>query len=186
MSDVLDNALKLFSITPRIKGWTLIVSAEPQDIKTMSTNRGWTSCVEEGQCNFESLDSAVSNRDLVAYAVSPKYDNWLARVWLRFDGKKGWWQESKIYETGALNTNAFQQAVDNYLKSKNIVGEKGTYAPQAFGWSDHLKTHIENIPPKIEIPDTLPMAQWYENQKTPSSTKEQKQTQKIFTHKILL
>lgn len=122
--------------------WNLIVSAEPQDILTMSTNKGWTSCVAKGQCNYASLDSAVSNFDMVAYASSPDHQGWQARVWLRFDGHKKWWPERKVYKTGLIQDSEFLAAVEKYLKDHNIFGKIGEYAPNAFGWSDYLSDHI--------------------------------------------
>lgn len=143
---------------PKAKIWHLVVSAEPSDIKTMSTGRGWTSCVEEGKCNFSSLDHALSTYDMVAYAVDDESNNWLARVWLRNDGKGGWWPESQIYGTGKLNHSDFLDAVENYLKEKGIRGETAVYHPQAHGWSDFLKARIEEhneyVNKKDEKPDT--------------------------------
>lgn len=122
--------------------WNLIISAEPQDILTMSTNKGWTSCVAKGECNYASLDSAVSNFDMVAYASSPDHQGWQARVWLRFDGHKKWWPERKVYKTGLIPDSEFLAAVEKYLKDHNIFGKIGDYAPNAFGWSDYLLDHI--------------------------------------------
>jgi hypothetical protein len=127
---------KDLSLLPRITEWELVVSAEPSDILTMSTGRGWKSCVTEGEVNFSSLDYAVSTRDMVAYAVAPNQPNWIARVWLRSDGKGKWWPETKVYTTLGIPNQALLDAVNEYLASKGILGRQGDYHPLAKGWSD--------------------------------------------------
>jgi DNA topoisomerase IB len=134
---------KDLSLLPRINEWELVVSAEPADILTMSTGRGWHSCVTEGEVNFASLDYAVSTRDMVAYAVAPGQKNWIARVWLRSDGKGKWWPEPKVYTTMGISNQAILDAANNYLASKGILGQQGDYHVMAKGYSDLLKGQIK-------------------------------------------
>lgn len=131
--------------------WSLVISSEPQDIKHMSTNKGWTSCIEQGKCNFKHLDNAVSTFDMVAYAISQDSPNWLARVWLRFDGKGKWWPEANVYSTGKLDSQDFLDAVNKYLKEKSILGTQGEYHPEATGYSDFIHGHPGE---EEEIPKT--------------------------------
>ena len=140
--DFLARITKDLSLVPKVTDWSLVVSAEPSDILTMSTGRGWKSCVTKGGCNFASLDYAVSTRDMVAYAVAPNKDNWLARVWLRSDGKGKWWPENKVYTTMGIPNDAFLKAVNDYLSSKGILGTPGDYHPMAKGWSDMMMGYI--------------------------------------------
>jgi hypothetical protein len=147
-TNILAKIEKKLSLVPRTTEWDLIVSAEPSDILTMSTGRGWKSCVSESECNFASLDYAVSSRDMVAYAVAPNKDNWLARVWLRSDGKGKWWPESKVYTTLSISNEMFLNAVTKYLAEKGILGKQGEYHPMAKGWSDLL---IGNIKQNMQI-----------------------------------
>jgi hypothetical protein len=136
--DFLNRIEKSLSLIPRINEWELVVSAEPSDILTMSTGRGWKSCVTEHQCRFDTLDYAVSTRDMVAYAVAPNQNNWIARTWLRSDGKGKWWPESKVYTTHGIASADFLEAINKYLSSKGILGKPGDYHPLAQGWSDLL------------------------------------------------
>jgi DNA topoisomerase-1 len=132
-----------YSVAPKLNKWKLVVSAEPSDILMMSTNKGWTSCMGEGKSNYSSLDSATTNRDMVAYAVAPNHDKWVSRVWLRFDGKGHWWPETKIYGTTSLDNKIFLEAVNKYLSKYGILGKVGEYSPEAKGWSDFAKSKIE-------------------------------------------
>jgi len=130
-------------VAPKASEWTLVVSADPSDILTMSTGRGWTSCVTEGGGSFRDLESAVSAWDMVAYAVDKDNDNWLARVWLRNDGKGGWWPEARAYLTGKLSAEDMRAAATEWLGKRGILGEEGTYHPMARGWSDLLEGTID-------------------------------------------
>jgi hypothetical protein len=142
--DFLNRIEKELALVPRLKEWELVVSAEPDDVLTMSTGRGWKSCVTEGGCNFASLDYAVSTRDMVAYAVAPEYDNWICRVWLRSDGKGKWWPETRVYTTQGIANQVFLDAVRAYLAGKGILGKEGDYHPMAAGWSDFLGNSIQH------------------------------------------
>jgi hypothetical protein len=123
----------------------VIISAEPNDLLTMSEGRGWASCIGFGGCNFGSVFSAIRCHDLVAYAVKPGTD-WLARIWLRFDGEKGWWQESQIYGNG-VNEAIFRKAVSTFLSENGAAGTPGQFSPDAWGWSDFFMDRLENSNP---------------------------------------
>jgi len=77
MDMLLEDMSKRFAEAPKASNWTLVVSAEPADILSMSTGRGWQSCITEGRENYNLLDGAISAWDMVAYAVDKDTDNWL-------------------------------------------------------------------------------------------------------------
>lgn len=128
--------------------WSLVVSAEPADIMTMSTGHGWKSCVTEGHCNFYSLDHAVSNYDMTAYAVSGKGKR-LARMWLRFDGEK-WWPEPQVYGVDPELEKPLKEAVEKYLNDKGIRGTNGKYYEFSKGWSDYGMIELSKMTAEID------------------------------------
>lgn len=141
--EFINSLINKYQITPKAQEWRLIISAEPSDLRTISTGRGWISCMEqdqEGHC-ISPLESSIESRDMVAYAVD-KNGNWLARSVLRFDGKGGWWADSVYGQPSSIDFNLFKEKVDEWLKSNNLLGEKGRVPPFWEGYSDR-KTHTE-------------------------------------------
>ena len=165
---------KKYSLLPQ-QDWTLVISAEPGDILTMSTGKGWTSCVTEGRPNFSSLDHAVSSYDMVAYASDNKTGKWLARVWLRFDGK-GWWTEAKVYGVNPELGTKLKTATHKYLKDNGIMGEIGKYYAAAKGWSDQEFGQIQPLHSAKENETLLAEAE-----SVPKQLREDKASYKIVT-----
>lgn len=134
---ILKEMLKLNQNAIKSTGWDLIISAEPSDLRTISTNRGWTSCMNlKGGQFAHTLENIIAARDLVAYAVNKK-GKWLARVILRYDGKGKWWPESKVYgQPSSISLNDFKDKVIEWLKSNDILGEEGNFSEYFNSYSD--------------------------------------------------
>jgi hypothetical protein len=142
----LQNIMKKNETGQKANSWKLIVSSEPSDLRTISTGRGWTSCMNLKDGAFsDTLENVVAAKDMVAYAVDEKGE-WLARILLRFDGKGKWWPEGKVYgKPNLIDFKDFEQKVEEWLKDKNILGTKGDFSDYFNSYSDYIHSdeHIE-------------------------------------------
>ena len=144
IKEIVKSALKEFQETPRKNNWRLVVSADPSDLYTMSSGRGWGSCTRVGGERTQDVDCAINANDMIAYAVSPNTKNWLIRVWLRSDGKGGWWPEGKTYGVGSILEKDFMSVVTKWLKDRGIYGTSGDFSNKAEGYSDYKMGPIPN------------------------------------------
>ncbi len=131
-----DEVLHQYEVQPKETEWRLIVSAEPVDLRGISTGRGWSSCMalKPGE-RKECLESSIGARDMVAYAVD-RNGQWLARSVLRFDGKGHWWPEKAYGQPSSIRLDLFLDKVRQWLKERDLLGKEGEFSPFFQGPSD--------------------------------------------------
>lgn len=132
---------------------TVVISQDPIDVATMSTNRSWSSCMnlkKEKSFSAERLLCEVSSGGLVAYLIKSSdvdIKKPLARIWIRrftnAAGESYAIPEEKIYGNA---TKDFYDFVKNWLEENQVYIE-GELSLEGSSWSDTFsnKSHF-NIP----------------------------------------
>jgi len=120
----------------------VVISQNPQDVASMSTDRNWTSCMELGEgSRHEDIFCEVSSGGLVAYLIygnDVKINNPLARIHIRrFESKQG--KSVAIPEKDIYGTkiSGFKEVVQQWLAGKQGTDmEPGMYTRMGGEWSD--------------------------------------------------
>ncbi|AVH85060.1 hypothetical protein RsoM2USA_132 [Ralstonia phage RsoM2USA] len=132
------DAQKLFANDPQRQaskdaGYKIVISRHPYDIAGMSTNRGWTSCMNLMGINGHYVMSDVEGGTIIAYLVRGNdlnIKNPTGRILIKpfFNVDKPdefiLQRESQVYGT---NVNGFTQKVDEWLNEVNGDKAAGVY-----------------------------------------------------------
>ena len=117
-------------VASKHKQLDVVISQDPFDVANMSTDRGWTSCMnlkkkQTGNVSAEdNILCEVASGGLVAYLIEPndkEIKNPIARIWIRrfinSDGESYAVPEDQTYPTGFVD---FYDFVNNWLKEKQV------------------------------------------------------------------
>ena len=121
--------------------FSIVFSDNPKDIAMMSTERGWTSCMDlGGGVQRDDVYCEIESGGFVAYLVrseDKQIEKPYARVHIRrFENKDG--VNIAISEDSVYGNNipGFKDAVDNWLREKQGDIPHGFYDIQGAEWSD--------------------------------------------------
>ena len=121
--------------------FTVVISQNPHDVASMSTDRDWTSCMELGEgSHHEAVFCEVQLGSLVAYLVRKEdvdINNPLARIHIkRFENRYG---ESYAVQEQSVYGNelpGFAELVRQWLNGKQQNMRPGMYRRMGGEWSD--------------------------------------------------
>lgn len=144
-----ESALDVFNSDPHRaahKGkMQIVISRDPHDVASMSTGRGWESCMtlpeykddENGGCNHHYIEQDLKHKTMVAYLTKEGDDNIekpIARIAIKkfLSGKKGkdvhkiWRPEHSVYgaESGGFTNKVNQLMVTHYPAKPRRTYEK--------------------------------------------------------------
>ncbi|MCP4649555.1 MAG: hypothetical protein GY853_05685 [PVC group bacterium] len=135
----------------------IVFSQDPHDVAKMSTERGWSSCMEleKGKC-YEDVYCEVEGGGFVAYLITKQdrnIENPLARIHIkRFDNDKGVSIAVPDKSVYGNSLPGFYEAVEKWINQKQQRIEYGEYGREGGVHSDTLKkTHIIAPTNKEEI-----------------------------------
>lgn len=121
---------------------TVVISQDPIDVATMSTDRSWSSCMnlkKEKSFSEERIICEVSSGGLVAYLIKSQdidIQKPLARIWIRrftnANGDSYAIPENKIYGNA---TEDFYNFVKKWLE-QNQISVEGELSLEGSSWSD--------------------------------------------------
>jgi len=133
----------------------VVISQNPHDVAKMSTDRGWTSCMELGQgSHHEDIFCEVQIGSLVAYLI--KTEDWdihnpLARIHIRrFENQQGKsiaMPEESVYGN---EIPGFLEVVKEWISSRQIPITPGVYKRKGGRWSDTFGDELLVSPDTVE------------------------------------
>lgn len=139
----------------RAKGtqFYVVISSNPHDLASMSTGRGWTSCMNliDGS-NKQKVYCEVAGGGFIAYLVranDKEIKNPIARVHIRrLDNKKG--ESVALPEESVYGTEVpgFLDTVKRWLQSKQGDVRPGEYALRGGSYSDTFEREGTFVPPR--------------------------------------
>jgi hypothetical protein len=129
-------------------GLKVVISQDPKDIATMSTNRAWTSCTELGSgAHYEDLFCELESGGFVAYLIKPndlEIKSPLARIWVRrLSNAKG--ESIAIPEETVYGNEkpGFPEFVQRWIDSNQGDIKYGPYKLRGGDYSDTFQnTHV--------------------------------------------
>jgi hypothetical protein len=135
----------------------VVISKNPHDLASMSTGRGWTSCMELGVgAHHDSIYCEVKNGGFVAYLINkddPEIKRPIARLHIRrFKNSKN--KNVAVPEDSAYGTAnpAFVPTVQNWLQEKQGHIEAGQYKMMGGKYSDTFKDKLTTLVPAVSDP----------------------------------
>lgn len=142
-------------------GLSIVFTQNPHDVATMSTGRGWTSCMNlEGGAHRSDVFCEVSSGGFVAYLINSTdtdIKSPLARVHIRRfmskDGRNIAIPEESVYGN---DSPGFLEAVKAWVDSKQGKIQAGHYKRQGGEWSDTFKSKDHFVlSDNVSTPDDL-------------------------------
>lgn len=143
-----------------------VVSWAEADIRTAAHGHGrWHSCLSPDGCNNDTVESLYGVEGSGVAFVRDQSGRMLARFWLRHDGLGRFWPEDRTYGFGH-DDNDFRAVVVAWLKQNGLLGCRGRFHSNAYGWSDMMGGRLE----EMERPEesTLPLIETWEEQYIPT------------------
>ena len=138
-----------------VNGFTIVISQDPHDVASMSTDRDWTSCMELGEgSHHEAVFCEVQVGSLVAYFIRNEdvdINSPLARIHIkRFENRYG---ESYAVQEQSVYGNelpGFSQVVRQWLNEKQQDVRPGMYRRMGGEWSDTFNKEMLVGPTKTK------------------------------------
>lgn len=163
--DWVDELIKDFSTDPvrqtkKAGEKSIVFSQNPQDVATMSTGRGWTSCMNlDGGEHREDVFCEVERGGFVAYLINSadlEIKQPFARVHIRrfmdVHGNNIAVPEDTVY---GENVPGFLETVKNWIKEKQGNIQPGRYSRIGGDWSDTFDNGTQEFGEKGEA-QTIP------------------------------
>jgi hypothetical protein len=118
----------------KTKQYSIVISRHPYDIAGMSTNRGWTSCMNlKGGCNVHKVIKDVEHGSLIAYLINANdknIQNPLSRILLKPHYKEK--SQSKMLKpdtTYGVSVPGFEETVEDIVdRTINKNSEEGVFS----------------------------------------------------------
>jgi hypothetical protein len=153
----------------------VMISMDPHDVASMSTGRGWTSCMNlAGGAHSSDIYREVKNGGFVAYLIrsdDKEIKRPLARIHIRrFDGKKGSVAipEETVYGT---EVPGFLEKVKEWLNSKQGRIVPGRYKKMGGQWSDSFSNKELIAPDPSHPEDRKKIISWINRWSKPGTDK---------------
>ena len=121
------------------KKGTLVITNEPNMLRQVSDNKGWTSCYRKDGSYRYSLQYCLWNYDAVAFFVDEErnFENWNVRILLRRNPiNSKYFLEGKVYSDNSINNDLFREKVIEKLKKEDFFSEENYVDDTFFGYSD--------------------------------------------------
>jgi len=149
--DVKRNFMNSSSRTGSGNRLLVVISQNPHDIASMSTDRGWTSCTDlEHGSNRDTVFCEVAHGSLVAYVIRPNdkdIENPLARIHIkRFVNKAGDSYAIPERVSYGAEVDGFYETVSRWINERQGSMPVGLYRRVGGHYSDTLDKDIFHLP----------------------------------------
>lgn len=131
-------------IDTRIKKFDVILSSKIEDIRDAANGCGgkWRSCLSEGGCNDDTVQSLIETRTVVVMVLDEK-NSCVGRCWLRWNGRTKFWMENRWYSDNSFCPQEANDITIEFLKKYKMFTNKPMLPSYAYGWSDRLGGRVE-------------------------------------------
>lgn len=139
-----------------IKNLKIVVSRHPHDIVSMSTGRGWSSCMASGSSNFMYVKADIHGGTMIAYLTKKSDKNLsdpLCRLLFRkYENDEGFAYYSPAKNTYGIRNEFFRPMCNKIAEQLNKKAPEGIYEyPNNFFYDDGEDRQIDTRSEETKI-----------------------------------